>query len=179
MSIEACCASCLLCQSDYNACIATFCAKEIANESADDLQRAYQLIKENKPEEAEALLIPGLLADPENVDAWWLMAYAVEDPNEVREALNKVLELDPLYSQAPKAREMLAQLDAQRPPVVEESSVATETAHVFGGGIDDSVFDDSYGASSLDSDQRELLFDGGLDDEFTCFLDPAGRIDVG
>ncbi len=139
---------------------------------ADDLQRAYQLIRENKPEEAEALLLPVLLTDSENVDAWWLMAYAVEDPNEVREALNKVLELDPLYSQAPKAREMLAQLDAQHPPTVEELLPRGEKTDEFGSDIDESFFDDSYEVGSFDDAGRDLLFDSDFDDDFTASLAP-------
>jgi hypothetical protein len=83
--------------------------------TSEDLKRAYRLIKRDQPEEAQAIIRPILDADPANVHAWWLLAYAVDDPNEVRHALNQVLELDPNYSNAPKAREMLAALDAQFP----------------------------------------------------------------
>jgi hypothetical protein len=83
--------------------------------TSEDLKRAYRLIKRDQPEEAQAIIRPILDADPANVHAWWLLAYAVDDPNEVRHALNQVLELDPNYSNAPKAREMLAALDEQFP----------------------------------------------------------------
>jgi hypothetical protein len=83
--------------------------------TSEDLKHAYRLIKRDQPEEAQAIIRPILDADPTNVHAWWLLAYAVDDPNEVRHALTQVLELDPNYSNAPKAREMLARLDEQFP----------------------------------------------------------------
>jgi hypothetical protein len=146
--------------------------------TAEDLQRAYQLIKEDKPSEAEALLLPILAEDAENIDAWWLMAYAVEDPNEVREALNKVLELDPDYAQAPKAREMLAQLDAQFPPPAEEDLTAMfgeAAADVFGdSAIDESFFEAEYDAAPLDEATADEVF---FEDDFGgAFEAPEGLL---
>ncbi|MBN1566079.1 MAG: hypothetical protein JXA10_19725 [Anaerolineae bacterium] len=152
--------------------------------TADDLQQAYQLIREDRSEEAEALLIPLLMTEPDNVDAWWLMAYAVEDPNEVREALNKVLELDPNYSQASKAREMLAQINAQHPPSsAAEESFFDDDDDLFGGDstIDESFFDSGFEAGyeatpfGHESDELtadDLIFDDGLDNEFAASLAP-------
>lgn len=80
-----------------------------------ELERAYRLIKEDQIREAEEIIRPVLADDPENVHAWWLLAYAVTDPAEIREALTNVLMLDPSYSNAPKAREMLERLDEQYP----------------------------------------------------------------
>ncbi len=79
----------------------------------EQLKEAYRLIRQDQPEAAQQILRPILDQDPENVHAWWLLAYSVDDPYEVRDALNKVLELDPNYSNAPKAREMLETLEQQ------------------------------------------------------------------
>ena len=50
-----------------------------ANEEA--LEQAYELIEADKLAEAEALLKPVLERDPDNIDAWWLYAHAVRDPD--------------------------------------------------------------------------------------------------
>lgn len=135
--------------------------------TADDLKHAYQLIKQENTPEAEAILIPILQADPENVDAWWLMAYAVDEPQEVREALNQVLTLDPNYAQAPRAREMLQKLDEEYPPESEDiSSPATdEFEQVFGSSTESSSFVES-------EDQfDEALFEEFDEDDFAASSD--------
>ncbi len=84
--------------------------------SKEQLKRAYRLIKRDKPDEARAIIRPILDAEPDNAQAWWLLAHTVDDPSEVRAALNKMLALDPNNTNAPKARELLAMLDQQFPP---------------------------------------------------------------
>ena len=58
--------------------------------------------------------------EPENPHAWWLLAYAADEPREVREALVRVLRLDPNYTNAPKARDMLTRLNEEFPPTPDE-----------------------------------------------------------
>ncbi len=111
--------------------------------TSEDLKHAYRLIKRDQSEEAQAIIRPILDADPANVHAWWLLAYAVDDPDEVRHALNRVLELDPNYANAPKARDMLAALDQQFPP----------SEGAFGG-----AFGAETGASGGDEFMTELPF---------------------
>lgn len=86
----------------------------------EELRRAYTLIKQEQIDEALALLRPIVLSEPENVDAWWLLANAAVEPAEAREALIQVLRIDPDYANAPKAREMLDRLNEQFPPVPDE-----------------------------------------------------------
>lgn len=95
----------------------------------DQLKQAHTLIRQDQLAEARQLLAPILESDPQNVHAWWLWAYAVEDPHEVREALNQVLTIDPDYREAPKAREMLQALEEQyfsAQPAAAEQDVRTE-----------------------------------------------------
>ncbi len=82
------------------------------------LSQAFQLVEEGKNEEAIAILQPLLDRDPDNADAWWILSYAVSDPQKARNALNQVLRIDRNY---PGARDMLAQLD-EKYPVFGESS---------------------------------------------------------
>ena len=54
------------------------------SESRKELERAFKLIKRDETEEAQQIIRPILDREPENVDAWWLLAYAVTEPREVR-----------------------------------------------------------------------------------------------
>jgi hypothetical protein len=51
--------------------------------------------------------------DRDNADAWWLMANALAEPDDVREALENVLRLRPANT---KAQAMLDKLNARYPP---------------------------------------------------------------
>jgi hypothetical protein len=133
--------------------------------TSEDLKRAYRLIKRDQPEEAQAIIRPILDADPANVHAWWLLAYAVDDPNEVRHALNQVLELDPNYSNAPKAREMLAALDEQFPSTEGSFDDVFGTEADTSGGADfftEVPFGESSAGETFDS--YEDSFGDAFDD---------------
>lgn len=83
-----------------------------------ELTRAFQLIENEQLGEARTLLESYLTTHPDDTDAWWLYAHAVNDPNEGQRALEKVLTLDPTY---PGAKSLQAQLSkvtqATTPPV--------------------------------------------------------------
>lgn len=98
------------------------------SESRKELERAFKLIKRDETEEAQQIIRPILDEEPDNVDAWWLLAYAVTEPREVRGALLNVLRLDPDYTNAPKAREMLDKLNAEYPPGEDEIAQFPELA---------------------------------------------------
>jgi hypothetical protein len=76
------------------------------------LQQAYDMIKANRKADAQAVLMPILKADEDNANAWWLLANALTDPAEIREALENVLRLRPGDS---KAQQMLDNLNARSP----------------------------------------------------------------
>ncbi|CAG0991239.1 MAG: hypothetical protein IAE83_21955 [Anaerolinea sp.] len=59
------------------------------------LQRAYKLIKAGKKAEAFELLTPILAQQPQNIDAWWLAAFAADTPKKTAFACQKVLTLKP------------------------------------------------------------------------------------
>lgn len=79
--------------------------------SADQLRRAYDLIRQGQKEEAVAILQPILRSERDNADAWWLMANALTDPARQIQALNQVLRLRPSDQRAQK---MLARLEAEQ-----------------------------------------------------------------
>ena len=76
------------------------------------LSRAYDLVEAGKYDEARAILEPILAADKNNVDAWWIYAHAVTNPDDGREALENVLRINPKY---PDAADLLAQARSLAP----------------------------------------------------------------
>lgn len=71
------------------------------------LSQAYGLIEADDLGEAVALLKPILAENPNNADAWWLYAHAVDDADDARAALSTVLSLDPNYPEAQRLLELL------------------------------------------------------------------------
>lgn len=119
------------------------------------LNEAYGLIEADKLDEAEALLTPVLEQEPDNVDAWWLYAHAVTDPETARMALNQVLRIDSSYADA---RTLLTRLDevqgmptrATVPPPNLPEDDQLEEPPFESTGLDDSgpIFGDSLQESS-------------------------------
>lgn len=75
------------------------------------LQQAYTLIENGELEKAQEILAPLLQDDAENAHVWWVYTHAAKDASIGLAALERVLELDPMY---PGARELKADvLEAQ------------------------------------------------------------------
>jgi hypothetical protein len=72
------------------------------------LSQAYGFIEADQLDDAVKLLKPILAENPNNPDAWWLYAHAVENVDDARASLQTVLNLDPNY---PEARRLLDMLD--------------------------------------------------------------------
>ena len=96
---------------------------------SQQLDRAYNLIQENELQQARNILRPYTDADIDNPDVWWLYAHATEDPQAGRDALQRVLDLNPDY---PGARELMQQLEMQNEPL-------------FASNADDPFADDPFG----------------------------------
>ncbi len=91
--------------------------------SSQRLKQAYELIKANKKQDAVDILLPILKFDDKNADAWWLMANALEAPDEIREALENVLRSRPSHD---KARQMLDNVNLRYPPPASRDEFAFE-----------------------------------------------------
>lgn len=131
------------------------------------LKEAYRLIRRDQPELARDILRPILEDEPDNAHAWWLLAYSVDDPYEVREALNKVLEIDPNYTNADKAREMLAALEEQYFPGAE-----AETDTLFEAEAEaDALLGDTFGADrAFGADAAYESYDSSFFDDDDSLL---------
>jgi hypothetical protein len=77
------------------------------------LGTAFELINQKRMEEAVAIIRPITEQEPNNADAWWLLAYATDNEREARRYLVTLLKINPAY---PKARALLDQLNDQYPP---------------------------------------------------------------
>ncbi len=77
--------------------------------SSEVLQQAYRLIRDGSREEAARLLVPIVRTDPSNADAWWLLANALDNPEQQRRALKRTLSLRPNDE---RARQMLNRLQS-------------------------------------------------------------------
>lgn len=94
------------------------------NETREQLERAYRYIRHDRTAEAEQILRSLLDEDSENVHAWWLLAHAQADADEIHHSLNRVLELDPDYPNALKARELLDALESHFPTPADLGALA-------------------------------------------------------
>ena len=107
----------------------------MAENTRDQLQVAYQHLKSGEKAQAVTLLKPIVRADRDNADAWWLLANALEDPDKQRKALHHALDLRPDHA---KAEQMLADLDAEHLPsiedLVEELFTLEEEGDFWSGG---------------------------------------------
>ncbi len=81
--------------------------------TSQQLQQAFQLIKDGQRQEAAQILVPIVRAEPNNADAWWLLANAVTNEEQQRRALEKVLSIRPGDDRAQKK---LSQLTGAPPP---------------------------------------------------------------
>ncbi|MBN1286982.1 MAG: tetratricopeptide repeat protein [Anaerolineae bacterium] len=98
------------------------------------LRAANRALNQEEFDEAVALLKGVLRDDPENVKAWWLMASAVDSPEEARDALEQVLELDPDHAEA---RSMLDQLIEMYPEAAGEKDEMAMLAEAMGTQAED------------------------------------------
>lgn len=92
--------------------------------SSEPLQVAYRLIREGNKQEAVRILTPIVRADPQNADAWWLLANAVDNPEQKRRALERVLRLRP---EDARAQRMYANLQNPAPRARRPAPSAVES----------------------------------------------------
>ncbi len=80
-----------------------------------ELVEAYRLIKADERNDAARLLKDYISRNPREPRAWWLMAHAVTQPENVRRCLENVLKLDPAHEQARQRLARMAPAPAPEP----------------------------------------------------------------
>ena len=112
------------------------------------LSRAYDLIEDNKHDEARNILEPLLADDANNADVWWVYAHAVEERTLAQNALNNVLRIDPNYA---GAQALLQKSEAIDTPMTSSVSMdMDDDFDVFNDDLD--IEDDDFDTFDDDSD---------------------------
>jgi len=95
------------------------------------LDEAYKHINAEDFDQAKSLLQPLIDANSNNPDVWWLYSHTTDSAEDGRNALMKVVSLDPNY---PGANELIKQYDSSKPP--------RPTSIDFNDDMDDDDWDD-------------------------------------
>ncbi len=66
----------------------------------DTLEQVEELLRSGYKEDAHSLLMGFLVDNPNSAKGWWLMSFAVSDPDQQFECLERVLELHPNHRKA-------------------------------------------------------------------------------
>ena len=93
----------------------------MSNSTNATLQNAFDLIENNKLEDARNIIEPLLETENSNPAVWWVYAHALQDPEEGRKAIDKVIQLDPTY---PGASDLKSQMSTKAEPPKQEEVVA-------------------------------------------------------
>ena len=131
------------------------------SDTQTQLNQAYELIQQENDDAALDILRPIVQADPQNVDAWWLITYATDDPREARRALVHVLKNRPEHTDA---RTNLQQLNEIAPPTPDEEKLLAEVPPIPKtrktiGALDDLLQDEFTDEDDLFADVLEETSD--------------------
>ncbi|CAG0992399.1 Thiol-disulfide oxidoreductase ResA [Anaerolineales bacterium] len=72
----------------------------MAEQNNQDLQFAEQLLREGKKQEARTLLVGYVRNNPSSIRGWWMLSFALTDPKQQIDCVERVLRLNPNYSPA-------------------------------------------------------------------------------
>ena len=92
--------------------------------TAAAIQKAYQLMKEGKTQEAQAILVPIVKTNQNIAEAWFLLGFTMDDPGKRIYAFQQVLRIDP-SNQA--AQQQIDKLRAQRAQQAPKPSISPFT----------------------------------------------------
>lgn len=132
----------------------------------NQLEQAYNLIQQERLDEAVALLRPIVQAAPNDPDAWWLLANAVSDPTDAYDALGHVLRLEPNHEDAQELLDNLLEdypeLGATRPASGSASTAKASWDASFGEGADP-----AFGGGVVNDPRRISSHADAVDDMFS------------
>jgi hypothetical protein len=84
--------------------------------SEGPLKRAADLLRAGKAEQAQPILVEILRENPNNPQAWFMMSYALTEPERQRYALEQALRADPYFSRARERLDKLGGSDQKTTP---------------------------------------------------------------
>jgi hypothetical protein len=83
---------------------------------SEQLDHARKFLEEGNCSQASSILIRIVVREPNNIDAWWLLAQAVETPNKQIDCLRRVLALDPNHLEARLMLDLMSSEEAAASP---------------------------------------------------------------
>ncbi len=134
------------------------------------LAEAFDLIKKDRLDEAIRIIRPITQSEPDNADAWWLLANASSEPRDARQYLVNVLKINPAY---PKARDLLDMLNEQYPPRDDELRMLLEVEDVIAEppsqaeSFDDAVESDDDLFAEFATDSEKSTGSSEIDELFS------------
>lgn len=72
----------------------------MAEQNNQNLQHAEQLLREGRKQEARTVLVEYVRGRPSSTRGWWMLSFALTDPKQQIECVERVLRLDPNYTPA-------------------------------------------------------------------------------
>ena len=72
----------------------------MAEQNNQNLQHAEQLLREGNKQEARTVLVEYVRSNPSSTRGWWMLSFALTDPKQQIECVERVLRLDPNYAPA-------------------------------------------------------------------------------
>lgn len=146
-----------------------------------DLQRAYELIETDSLSDARTILEQIVASDRNNADAWWMLAHAVDNPDEARNALNNVLRIDSAY---PGAQTLFNTLQAATPGKIAAATPSAGIARLPAAPAPAATSDDDFDFDFDDEDDLGVMdlsdeddFDFELDDEEDIVIQKTGSVE--
>jgi peroxiredoxin len=74
--------------------------RDMAERDENNLQHAEQLLREGGKQEARTVLVEYVRGHPASTRGWWMLSFALTDPKQQVECVERVLRLDPNYAPA-------------------------------------------------------------------------------
>lgn len=72
----------------------------MAEQDGNNLQHAEQLLREGRKQEARTVLVECVRSNPSSIRGWWMLSFALTEPKQQIECVERVLRLNPKYTPA-------------------------------------------------------------------------------
>jgi peroxiredoxin len=94
---------------EYHLCFVYHAAynSDMAEQSNQILQNAEQFLREGRKQEARLTLVEYVRGHPSSTRGWWMLSFALTDPKQQIDCVERVLRLDPNYAPARSRLEKL------------------------------------------------------------------------
>ncbi len=96
--------------------------------SSTELKEAYSSIKGGDKVTARSILRPYVKENPQDANGWWLLAHAIDDTDQRKRSLQRVLKLDPDFAPARRELDKLDKLAERDDDFLQDLSFSSDTS---------------------------------------------------